>query len=150
MFIDFFYALRNAGLPVTLKEFLTLLEALRLHVAFGSLDDFYYLARTALVKDEKHFDRYDQVFGQHFRGLEMALDDLQRAIPEEWLRKQAEKYLSDEEKRRLQALGWDKLMETLRQRLEEQKERHQGGNKWIGTGGTSPSALSATIRKAYG
>ncbi|WP_047257627.1 vWA domain-containing protein [Chromobacterium subtsugae] len=138
MFIDFFYALRNAGLPVTLREFLTLLEALRLHVAFGSLDDFYYLARTALVKDEKHFDRYDQVFGQHFRGLEMALDDLQRAIPEEWLRKQAEKYLSDEEKRRLQALGWDKLMETLRQRLEEQKERHQGGNKWIGTGGTSP------------
>ncbi|OHX10840.1 vWA domain-containing protein [Chromobacterium sphagni] len=138
MFIDFFYALRAAGLPVTLKEFLTLLEALRLNVAFGNLDDFYYLARTALVKDEKYFDRYDQVFGQHFKGLETALQDLQRAIPEDWLRKQAEKHLSDEEKRKLQVMGWDKLMETLRQRLEEQKERHQGGNKWIGTGGTSP------------
>lgn len=138
MLIDFFYALRNAGLPVTLKEFLLLLEALQRNVAFGSLDEFYYLSRAALVKDEKHYDRFDQVFGHHFKGLALTLDDLQRAIPEDWLRKQAEKYLSEEEKKKLESMGWDKLMETLRQRLEEQKERHQGGNRWIGTGGTSP------------
>lgn len=138
MLIDFFTALRDAGLPVSLKEFLTLLEALKQQVAFGSLDAFYYLARTTLIKDEKHYDRFDQVFGHYFQGKDLVLDDLQTEIPEDWLRKQVEKFLSEEEKQQLQALGWDKLMETLRQRLEEQKERHQGGNKWIGTGGTSP------------
>ena len=138
MLIDFFYALRDARLPVTLKEFLTLLEALRQHVAFGSLDAFYYLARTTLVKDEKYYDRFDQVFGHHFQGKSLTLDDLQTEIPEDWLRKQVEKFLSEEEKRQLEAMGWDKLMDTLRERLAEQHERHQGGNKWIGTGGTSP------------
>lgn len=138
MFIDFFYALRNAGLPVSLKEWLTLLEALKLQLAFASIDDFYLLARTILIKDEKYFDRFDQVFAQQVRGIAGALDDPQTAIPEDWLKKQVEKFLSDEEKRQLEALGWDKLMETLKERLAEQKERHQGGNKWIGTGGTSP------------
>lgn len=138
MLIDFFTALRDAGLPVSLKEFLTLLQALQQQVAFGSLDAFYYLARTTLIKDEKHYDRFDQVFGHYFQGKALVLDDLQTEIPEDWLRQQVEKFLSEEEKQQLQALGWDKLMETLRQRLEEQKERHQGGNKWIGTGGTSP------------
>lgn len=138
MLIDFFTALRAAGLPVSLKELLTLLQALQQNVAFGSLDAFYFLARTTLIKDEKHYDRFDQVFGHHFHGKELRLDDLQTQIPEDWLRKQVEKYLSEEEKQQLQAMGWDKLMDTLRQRLEEQKERHQGGNKWIGTGGTSP------------
>lgn len=138
MLIDFFTALRDAGLPVSLKEFLTLLEALKQQVAFGSLDAFYYLARTTLIKDEKHYDRFDQVFGHYFQGKELVLNDLQTEIPEDWLRKQVEKFLSEEEKQQLQALGWDKLMDTLHQRLEEQKERHQGGNKWIGTGGTSP------------
>ncbi|WP_199101864.1 VWA domain-containing protein [Aquitalea sp. ASV11] len=138
MLIDFFYALRDARLPVSLKEFLTLLEALRQNVAFGSLDAFYYLSRATLIKDEKHYDRFDQVFGHYFEGKTLNLDDLQRDIPEDWLRKQVEKFLSPEEQQQLQAMGWDKLMETLRQRLEEQKERHQGGNKWIGTGGTSP------------
>ncbi|NHR05405.1 VWA domain-containing protein [Chromobacterium haemolyticum] len=138
MLIDFFYALRDAGLPVTLKEFLTLLEALQKRVAFGDVDAFYYLARTALIKDEKHFDRFDQVFGKHFKGLSHTLDELKTGIPEDWLRKQVEKHLSEEDKRRLEAQGWEQLMNTLRQRLQEQQERHQGGNKWIGTGGTSP------------
>jgi uncharacterized protein with von Willebrand factor type A (vWA) domain len=138
MLLDFFYALRAAGLPVSLKEHLTLLEALQQKLAFASVDAFYHLARTVLVKDEKYYDRFDRVFAQYAHGIETSLDDLHTAIPEDWLRKQVEKYLSEEEKQQLQALGWDKLMDTLRQRLEEQKERHQGGNKWIGTGGTSP------------
>ena len=138
MLIPFFLALRQAGLPVSLKEHLTLLEALSKQLAFGDVEAFYHLARTVLIKDEKHYDRFDQVFGHCFNGTALELDDLQTAIPEDWLRKQVEKFLSDEEKRQLESLGWDKLMETLRQRLAEQKERHQGGNKWIGTGGTSP------------
>ncbi|KMJ54808.1 von Willebrand factor A [Vogesella sp. EB] len=138
MLLPFFNALRAAGLPVSLKEHLTLLEALSRQLAFGSVDEFYYLARTILIKDEKYYDRFDQVFGHCFNGLALELEDLQTAIPEDWLRKQVEKFLSDEEKRQLEALGWDKLMQTLRERLAEQKERHQGGNKWIGTGGTSP------------
>ncbi len=136
MLLDFFYALREAGLPVSLKEHLTLLEALQQRLAFASVDAFYHLARTVLVKDEKYYDRFDRVFAQYAHGIETSLEDLQTAIPEDWLRK--EKYLSEEEKQQLQTMGWDKLMDTLRQRLEEQKERHQGGNKWIGTGGTSP------------
>lgn len=138
MLLDFFLALRAAGLPVSLKEHLTLLQALQQQLAFGSVEQFYQLARTVLIKDEKYFDRFDQVFASYATGLELALEDLQTSIPEDWLRKQIEKYLSEEEKQQIQAMGWDKLMETLRQRLEEQKERHQGGNKWIGTGGTSP------------
>ncbi len=138
MLLDFFYALRDAGLPVSLKEHLTLLQALQQRLAFASVDEFYHLARTVLIKDEKYFDRFDQVFARYAHGIETSLDNLETAIPEDWLRKQVEKYLSEEEKQQLQAMGWDKLMDTLRQRLEEQKERHQGGNKWIGTGGTSP------------
>lgn len=138
MLLEFFFALREAGVPASLREYLTLLEALERGVAFGRLDDFYHLARATLVKDEKYFDRFDRVFGHVFQGMELDLDDLQRAIPEDWLKKQVEKFLSDEEKRQLDALGWDELMRRLRERLAEQHERHQGGNKWIGTGGTSP------------
>lgn len=138
MLLEFFLALRAAGLPVSLKEHLTLLQALQQQLAFGSVEQFYQLSRTVLIKDEKYFDRFDQVFSRYAAGLELALEDLRTDIPEDWLRKQVEKYLSEEEKQQIAAMGWDKLMETLRQRLEEQKERHQGGNKWIGTGGTSP------------
>ncbi|GGY20723.1 vWA domain-containing protein [Paludibacterium paludis] len=138
MLINFFFALRDADIPVSLREFLTLLEALKRQVAFGSLESFYFLARTCLVKDERHFDRFDRVFGHVFHGAELNLEDLARELPEEWLKKQIEKYLTDEEKARIDALGYDKLMETLRERLREQQERHQGGNRWIGTGGTSP------------
>lgn len=138
MLIDFFYALREARLPVSIREFLTLLEALDEHVVHASLDDFYVVARTILVKDEKYFDRFDRVFGQYFKGAQSLLEKIEADIPEDWLEKLLEKHLSEEEKAQMQGLGWEKLMETLKQRLAEQKERHEGGNKWIGTGGTSP------------
>ena len=140
MMTDFFLKLRKAGLPVTLTEFLTLLEALSQRVTAHSVEEFYYLARAALVKDERHYDRFDQVFSSHFKGLETRFDEIIGAtVPLEWLRKLAELTLSEEDKQRIATLGgWDKLMETFAQRLAEQKERHQGGNKWIGTGGTSP------------
>ena len=138
MLLDFFYALREAGVPVSIKEWLVLMDALRRHLAFGRVDDFYTLAKLVLVKDERHFDRFDQVFARFAHGIEQSLSDDARELPEEWLRKQVEKFLSDEEKQALGALGWDKLMETLKERLAEQHGRHQGGNKWIGTGGTSP------------
>ncbi len=143
MLIDFFYTLRAAKLPVSVKEFLALLEALQAGVVGPksedgwSLDDFYYLARIVLVKDEKHFDKFDRAFAAYFKGVEI-LTDLTQDIPQDWLRQMLERELSPEEKAALQAMGWDELMETLKKRLEEQKERHQGGNKWIGTGGTSP------------
>ncbi|MFN8772181.1 MAG: vWA domain-containing protein, partial [bacterium] len=139
MLIDFLFELKKAGLPVSLREFLTLIEGLQRHVAWGSMDDFYYFARTALVKDESNLDRFDRVFGAYFKGVMSQAPDLRTAIPDEWLRRQAEKLLTDEEKKLIESLGgWDKLMETLRQRLEEQKGRHQGGSKWVGTAGTSP------------
>jgi uncharacterized protein with von Willebrand factor type A (vWA) domain len=139
MLIEFFLKLKEGGVPVSVREFLTLLEALQKRVISGSLDDFYYLSRACLVKDEKHFDRFDRVFSAYFKGIVQAPDELLAQLPEEWLRKQAEKLLSDEEKALIESLGgWDKLMETLRKRLEEQKGRHQGGSKWIGTAGTSP------------
>ena len=139
MLIRFFFLLREGGVPVSITEFLTLLEALQARLANGSAEDFYYLARSCLVKDERHFDRFDRVFAAHFQGVEALFDSLMAQIPEEWLQRMGERTLSEEEKARIEALGgWDKLLETLRQRLEEQKERHQGGNKWIGTGGTSP------------
>jgi len=138
MLEGFLIELRDAKLPVSLKEFLTLMEAMKRGVASWRVDDFYYLARTALVKDEKHLDKFDRVFGHYFKGLE-TLADAPPAIPAEWLKRLGEKLLTDEEKRQIEAMGgWDKLMETLQQRLAEQKERHQGGNKWIGTEGTSP------------
>jgi uncharacterized protein len=139
MLIPFFFALREGGLKVSLTEFLSLLEALKARVAYANIDDFYYLSRTCLVKDETQFDRFDRVFGAYFKGIEQALGVTPEQIPEEWLRKMAEKSLTEEEKKLIESLGgWDKLMETLKKRLEEQKERHQGGNKWIGTAGTSP------------
>ena len=138
MLIGFFLHLKAARLPVSTREFLTLLEALEARVVSLSIDDFYYLARAALIKDEAQFDRYDLAFATYFKGVE-AIFDIRAGIPEEWLRKEFERLLSDEDKARIEALGgWAKLMETLKQRLSEQKKRHAGGNKWIGTGGTSP------------
>ncbi|HZS84586.1 MAG TPA: VWA domain-containing protein [Stellaceae bacterium] len=138
MFVDFFLELREARVPVSLREYLTLMAAMRAGVAAYSVDDFYYLARATLVKDERNLDKFDRVFGHCFKGLETPLEE-GHGIPEEWLRKLAEKHLSEEEKRQIAALGgWEKLMETLRRRLAEQKRRHQGGSKWIGTAGTSP------------
>ncbi|MGD8326015.1 MAG: VWA domain-containing protein, partial [Sphingomonadales bacterium] len=139
MFNSFFLALKDAKLPVSIKEYLMLLEALREHVIGMQVEEFYYLARAALVKDEAHIDRFDQVFGQVFKGLETISEEMSADIPEEWLRKMAELYLSEEEMEKVKSLGdWDEIMETLKKRLEEQKERHQGGNKWIGTAGKSP------------
>ncbi|MGZ8210862.1 MAG: vWA domain-containing protein [Burkholderiales bacterium] len=138
MLIEFFLKLKSGGVPVSIREFLTLIEGLQKEVAFGSVEDFYYLARTCLAKDEKYFDRFDRVFGAYFKGI-IEVDALLVEIPEEWLKKLAEKNLTEEEKKLIESLGgWEKLMETLRQRLEEQKGRHQGGSKWIGTAGTSP------------
>ncbi len=140
MFIGFFNDLKAAGVPVTLREYLTLMEALEADLAARRVEDFYYLARAALVKDERNLDKFDRVFGATFKGLEfMGEAGLEANIPEEWLKKLADKFLTEEEKAQIQALGGlDKLMETLKQRLAEQKGRHQGGSKWIGTGGTSP------------
>ncbi len=139
MLINFFTALREAQVPVSLREYLTLCEALVADLAEKSVDEFYFLARACLVKDERNLDKFDRVFGEQFKGLQSPDDLAQKAeIPEDWLKKLAEKFLTDEEKKEIEALGWDKLMETLKKRLEEQKGRHQGGNKWIGTGGTSP------------
>jgi hypothetical protein len=138
MLISFFLRLKAARLPVSIKEFLTLMEALKRGVIGPSIDEFYFLARTALVKDETHFDKFDRVFGEYFHGIE-TLAGAQADVPLEWLLKQAELNLTAEEKALIESLGgWDKLMETLKARLEEQKARHQGGNKWIGTAGTSP------------
>jgi uncharacterized protein with von Willebrand factor type A (vWA) domain len=139
MLIDFFFALRKGGVPATIKEFLVLLQGLRKRVVSGSIDEFYHLGRVCLVKDEAHFDRYDRVFGAYFRGIERLPLDLLAQIPEEWLRRLGELNLSEEDKKLIESLGgWETLMETLRQRLAEQKERHEGGSKWIGTRGTSP------------
>jgi len=139
MFLQFFTSLREAQVPVTLREYLTLMEAIDADLAEQTVENFYYLSRAALVKDERNLDKFDRVFGTVFKGLESLLDAMEKAdIPAEWLKKLAEKYLTEEEKKQIEAMGWDKLMETLRQRLREQQGRHQGGNKWIGTAGTSP------------
>ena len=151
MLIDFFYTLRSAKLPVSVKEYLTLLEALKKGVVGPNtaqssdesessgykIDDFYYLSRTTLVKDEKHYDKFDRAFASYFKGVEMVAD-FTKEIPLDWLRKNLELNLSPEELAKIQKMGWDELMETLKKRFEEQKERHEGGSKWIGTGGTSP------------
>ncbi|HUX23057.1 MAG TPA: VWA domain-containing protein [Burkholderiales bacterium] len=138
MLIDFFLKLKAAKLPVTTKEYLMLVEGMQKGVAGASIDNFYYFARTCLVKDEANFDKFDRAFGEYFKGVE-AVMGVEADIPLEWLRKQAELNLSPEEKAKIEAMGgWEKLMETLKKRLEEQKGRHQGGSKWIGTGGTSP------------
>jgi uncharacterized protein len=138
MFFTFFTELRAANVPVSLREYLTLVEAMAKHVAQFDIEAFYFLARAALVKDERHLDRFDKVFGHCFNGIEI-LADPKAEIPEEWLRKLADRLLTDDEKKLVEALGgWEKLMETLRRRLAEQKARHQGGSEWIGTSGTSP------------
>jgi hypothetical protein len=139
MFVRFFHALKRGGLPVTLREYLTLMEGLQAGVTERQVEDFYYLARACLVKDERNLDRFDRVFSQTFKGITSLPESIEAEIPEEWLRLVADLHLSEEDKKRIEELGgWEKIMETLKQRLEEQKERHAGGNKWIGTGGTSP------------
>src|SRR5215472_6388108 len=139
MFATFFHELKQAGLPVTLREYLTLMEAMEQDLAGRRVEDFYYLSRAALVKDERNLDKFDQVFGHVFKGLEGIDASLLAQIPEEWLKALTEKFLSEEEKKMIEKMGgWDKLMETLKQRLEEQKKRHEKGGKMIGTGGTSP------------
>ncbi|MDJ0955862.1 MAG: hypothetical protein QNI91_03335 [Arenicellales bacterium] len=139
MLVEFFTKLRRARIPVSITEFLALLEALQKRIAGFSAEEFYYLARATLVKDERHFDRFDIVFAAHFKGAEELFEQIVGELPEEWLRKQAELLLSEKEKQEIDALGgWEKIMETLKQRLQEQEKRHQGGKKWIGTAGTSP------------
>jgi hypothetical protein len=139
MFTKFFHELKSAGLPVTLREYLTLMEAMEADLANRSVEDFYYLSRASLVKDERNLDKFDRVFGHVFKGLQSLAESVSAEIPEEWLKLLTQKYLTEEEKRQIEALGgWEKLMETLKKRLEEQKKRHEGGSKWIGTGGTSP------------
>ena len=138
MLTGFFLKLKSHKLPVSIKEWLTLLEAMQKDVISPSIDEFYYLSRTALVKDEQNFDKFDRAFGEYFKGIE-SVAGVEFDVPLEWLLKQAELNLSPEEKAMIEAMGgWEKLMETLKKRLEEQKGRHQGGNKWIGTAGTSP------------
>jgi uncharacterized protein with von Willebrand factor type A (vWA) domain len=138
MFVTFFQELRSAGVPVTLREYLTLMEAMAQDLAARQVENFYYLARATLVKDERNLDKFDRVFGHVFVGLE-PVEALAAEIPAEWLKGLIEKYLTDEEKQQIEAMGGlEQLLETLRARLKEQKGRHQGGSKWIGTGGTSP------------
>jgi len=139
MLTDFFFMLREGGMKPSITELLTLLEAMKKGVAGQSVDDFYYLSRSCLVKDESKFDRFDQIFAAHFHGIESAFKDLVAELPEEWLRKQAELHLSEEEMAHIESMGgFDALMEALKERLEEQEDRHEGGNRWIGTAGTSP------------
>ena len=142
MFVPFFQNLRDSGVPVSLREYLSFLDVLQAELPGYDITAFYYLARTTLVKDERHMDRFDQAFSASFQGLEMVdLNQIleQVDLPQDWLRKMSEKILTDEEKAQIESLGgFDELMKTLRERLEAQKDRHEGGNKWIGTGGTSP------------
>jgi len=137
VFFSFFAELREAKVPVSLREYLTLMEAMERRVVAFDIEGFYFLARSSLVKDERHLDRFDRVFGHCFKGIE-TLADPKAELPDEWLQKLAERFLTEEERKLIEAVGWEKLMETLRERLAEQKTRHQGGNKWIGTAGTSP------------
>ena len=139
MLINFFQGLRDAGVPVTTRELLDLMEGLKQHITFADMDEFYYFSRTCMVKDEKYFDRFDRAFGLHFKDLEALDDVIEALIPDDWLRSEFLKNLSDEEKAKIESLGGlEKLIEEFKKRLEEQKERHEGGSKWVGTGGTSP------------
>ncbi len=139
MLVRFFFLLREQGVPATIPEYLSLLEALKAGLGCASAEGFYFLARTCLVKDERHYDRFDRAFAAHFKGVEDVFEVLARELPADWLARLAERALSDEEKAQVAAMGgWQALMETLQQRLREQQGRHQGGNKWIGTAGLSP------------
>ncbi len=139
MLINFFFGLKEAGVPVSIKELLVLLEALEKNLVFADIDEFYVLSRALLVKDEKYFDRFDRAFGLYFRDLESLNDIIEAMIPDEWIRAQFMKHLSEEEKEKIKSLGGlEKLIEEFKKRLDEQKKRHEGGNKWVGTGGTSP------------
>lgn len=139
MLIPFFFMLREGGMKTSVTELLTLLEAMKRGLAGESVDDFYFLARTSLVKDESQLDRFDRIFGAYFKGVEDSLADLSESIPDDWLQQRAELLLSEEERAQIEALGgFDELMKALQERLDEQDERHEGGNKWIGTAGTSP------------
>jgi uncharacterized protein len=137
MLVDFFLHLKARQIPVSTQELLALLEALQARLVGPAIDDFYLLARTLLVKDESHYDRFDRAFGEYFKGIEQ-LPGLDAEIPEDWLRLAAQRHLSEEERKKLEQLSYEKIFERLRERLAEQKERHAGGSKWIGTGGTSP------------
>jgi len=135
MLLNFFDTLRRQGLPVTIRELSDLITALEHHIVFADIDQFYYLARTCMVKDEKHFDKYDRAFKAHFTELEKLEDFIEALIPEDWLRNEFVKTLTEEEKAQIESLGGlEKLIEAFKERLEEQKERHEGGSKWIGTG----------------
>ena len=137
MLIDFFFTLKEAKLPVSIKEFLVLLEAMQKNVISNSLDEFYFLSRTTLVKDEAHYDKFDQAFGLYFHGIATLFEKIDE-IPLDWLMKRMQRELTPEQQAALEKFGYDKLMDRLKELLKEQKERHEGGNKWIGTGGTSP------------
>jgi uncharacterized protein with von Willebrand factor type A (vWA) domain len=137
--VNFFHVLKETGVPVTPRELLDLLEAMERRLVFGDMDDFYSLSRAILVKDEKYYDRFDRAFGLHFQDLEALDDVIEAMIPDDWLRSEFMKQLSEEDKAKIESLGGlEELIEQFKQRLEEQKKRHQGGNKWIGTEGTSP------------
>ena len=139
MLVNFFHGLRDSGVPVTTRELLDLMLGLKKNIAFANLDEFYFFSRICLVKDEKYFDRFDKAFSNHFNELDSLDGVIEALIPDDWLRSEFLKQLSDEDKAKIESLGGlDKLIEEFKKRLEEQKERHQGGNKWIGTGGTSP------------
>ena len=139
MLLPFFYMLREGGLKTSITEWLALLEAMQKGLAGQSVDDFYYLARTTLVKDESELDRFDRIFSVYFKGVEDSLSDLFQALPDEWLRRESELFLTEEERAQIEAMGgFEALMEALKERLEEQEDRHEGGSKWIGTAGTSP------------
>lgn len=139
MLLNLFHELRAARVPVSLRELLDLIAALERNVVFADMDEFYYLARAVLVKDERHYDKFDRAFAAYFKGLENLQEHIEALIPEDWLRREFMRQLSDEERAQIQSLGGlDKLIETFKQRLKEQQKKHTGGNKWIGTGGTSP------------
>ena len=139
MLVNFFQGLKDGGVPVTPRELLDLLAAMNKQLVFGSIDDFYNLSRAVMVKDEKYYDRFDRAFGLHFRDLEGVDDVIEALIPDDWLRSEFVKQLSEEDKAKIESLGGlEKLIEEFKKRLEEQEKRHEGGNKWVGTGGTSP------------
>ncbi|MGM0434165.1 MAG: vWA domain-containing protein [Pseudomonadota bacterium] len=150
MLIDFFLEVRRAGVPASLREFLDLTEALQKRLAFADMEDFYFLSRLCLVKDERHYDKFDRAFDAYFKGIENLDELLEALIPDDWLRSEFEKHLSEEEKAQIESLGGlEELIETFKQRMDEQTDRHEGGNKWIGTGGTSPFGANGYNPEGY-